>query len=115
VIVDVENDDLRLKPGMTATLTIFTQEKHGVLLVPNEALRFSPSANKQTYENTGVWKLQRGKEPSRVDVNIGIIDTKNTEITGGDIQEGDLVITGENNLKASTVSGGMPRPGGRRR
>lgn len=113
VIVDVSNEDLRLKPGMTATMTIFAQEKKDVLLVPNEALRFSPSTNMRTYENTGVWTLQRGKEPKRVDVKIGIIDAVVTEIVSGDIQEGDRVIVGENNLKFGG-SGNMSRPGRRR-
>ncbi len=116
VIVDVDNADLRLKPGMTATMTLYTQDKHDVLLIPNEALRFSPSFNKKTYDNTGVWKMQRGEAPKRVDVSIGIIATKNTEITDGDLQEGDRIIVGENNLK-STGSASMtpPRGGGPRR
>lgn len=114
VIVDVDNQDLRLKPGMTATLTLYTQDKHGVLIVPNEALRFSPSTNKKTYDTTGVWKMQKGQEPQRVDVTIGIIAAKNTEITGGDLQEGDRIIVGENNLKATSMPTGMgmPRGGG---
>lgn len=113
VIVDVNNEDLRLKPGMTATMTIFTQDKKDVLLVPNEALRFSPSANKKTYESTGVWKAQRGQMPERVDVTIGIIGAKQTEIVSGDIQEGDRIIVGENNLKATAAGfGNPPRPGG---
>lgn len=116
VIIDVDNSDLRLKPGMTATLTIHTQDKKDVLLVPNEALRFSPSSNENKYETTGVWKVERGMVPQRVDVTIGIIATKQTEITGGDIKEGDMVIVGENNLKASTANTQMrpPRPGRRR-
>ena len=114
VIVDVDNADLRLKPGMTATMTIYTQDKHDVLLVPNEALRFSPSFNKKTYDHTGVWKMQRGQEPKRVDVSIGIIATKNTEITDGDLAEGDTIIVGENNLKSAMVGMSAPR-GGRRR
>ena len=114
VIVDVDNQDLRLKPGMTATLTIYTQEKPNVLIVPNEAMRFSPSFNKKTYDNTGVWKLQKGQGPQRVDVQIGIIATKNTEIIGGDLQEGDRIIVGENNLKSSGTPAmmGGPRMGG---
>ena len=111
VIVDVDNADLRLKPGMTATMTIFTQEKEDVLMVPNEALRFSPSTNKKTYDKTGVWKVQKGAPPERVDVEIGIIATKNTEIISGDVQEGDRIIVGENNLKSS---GTMPMMGGPR-
>lgn len=115
VIVDVDNSDLRLKPGMTATLTIYTEEKEDALMVPNEALRFSPSFNKQTYGNTGVWKMEKGQPPHRVDVTIGIIASKNTEITDGDIQEGDRIIVGENNLKASgNMSMNPPRPGRRR-
>ncbi|MBR4682373.1 MAG: efflux RND transporter periplasmic adaptor subunit [Elusimicrobiaceae bacterium] len=117
VIVDVSNKDLRLKPGMTATMSIFTQDKKDVLLVPNEALRFSPSTNKRTYESTGVWKAQRGQAPRRIDVTIGIIGAKKTEIISGDIQEGDKIIVGENNLKAMPGNsfGNPPRPGGRRR
>ncbi len=117
VIVDVANDDLRLKPGMTATLTIFTEEKEDVLLVPNEALRFSPSFNKEKYDNTGVWKMEKGQPPHRVNVKIGILASKNTEIIDGDLKEGDRIIVGENNLKASgTVSMAPPRMGaGRRR
>lgn len=115
VIVDVENKDLRLKPGMTATLTIFTDEKENVLLVPNEALRFSPSFNKEKYESTGVWKMEKGQPPHRVDVKIGIIAAKNTEIVEGDVQEGDRIIVGENNLKASTATSMNPPRMGRRR
>ena len=121
VIVDVANEDLRLKPGMTATLTIYTDEKENVLVVPNEALRFSPSSNTEKYNNTGVWKMERGEGLKRVDVTIGIIAAKNTEITGGDVQEGDRIVIGENNLKATGASnmGGAPRMpgmgGGRRR
>lgn len=115
VVIDVDNNDLRLKPGMTATLTIRTVDKKGVLLVPNEALRFSPSTNEKTYKNTGVWKLEPGQEPTRVDVKIGIIATQETEIVSGDIKEGDVVIVGENNITVSTtVSMRPPRPGRRR-
>ena len=115
VIVDVDNQDLRLKPGMTATMTIYTQEKKDVLMVPNEALRFTPSTNKKTYDKTGVWKVQKGEPPVRVDVEIGIIATKNTEIVSGNVQEGDRIIVGENNLKSSgamPMMGGGPRMGG---
>ena len=116
VIVDVDNQDLRLKPGMTATLTIRTTDKKDVLLVPNEALRFSPSFNTQKYENTGIWKLEKGKkEPQRVDVTIGIIATKNTEITGGDIKEGDEILIEENNIEIRAIPGTKRGPRGGRR
>ena len=115
VIVDVDNQDLRLKPGMTATLTIRTMDKKDVLLVPNEALRFSPSSNKKKYESTGLWKLEKGKEPTRVDVTIGIIDVNETEITGEGIKEGDVVITDENKQMNVTISGTKRGPKGGRR
>ena len=60
--------------------------------------------------------MEPGQELERVDVKIGIIATKNTEITGGNIKEGDLVVVGENDLKASGYTDSMrpPRPGRRR-
>ena len=42
-VVDVRNDDLKLRPGMTATASIITGEKRGVLRIPNSALRFRPT------------------------------------------------------------------------
>jgi HlyD family secretion protein len=41
-VIDVDNDDLRLRPGMTATTTIVFAEKHDVLALPNSAMRFKP-------------------------------------------------------------------------
>lgn len=43
-VIDVDNDDLRLRPGMTATTTIVYAEKSDVLAIPNAALRFKPPA-----------------------------------------------------------------------
>ena len=57
--------------------------------------------------------MQRGQEPQRVDVTIGIIATKNTEITGGDLKEGDRIIIGENNLKSTGTMSMTPPRGGR--
>lgn len=53
--LDVDNADLSLRPGMTATATIIANERHDVLLVPNTALRFSPtqSANAATKGSKG--------------------------------------------------------------
>ncbi len=114
VVIDVDNENGKFMPGMTATITIRTQDKKDVLLVPNEALRFSPSSNMEKYTTTGLWLLEPGKEPHRVDVKIGIIGSDKTEITEGDVKDGDRVIVRENNT-AAQVSSGMPRPGGRRR
>lgn len=53
--LDVDNADMSLRPGMTATTTITTTERHNVLLVPNTALRFTPSlpASASSSTNTG--------------------------------------------------------------
>ncbi|MDD7578801.1 MAG: efflux RND transporter periplasmic adaptor subunit [Elusimicrobia bacterium] len=115
VVIDVDNENGKFMPGMTATITIRTQDKKDVLLVPNEALRFSPSSNMEKYTTTGLWLLEPGKEPHRVDVKIGIIGSDKTEITEGDVKDGDRVIVRENNTAAATSSMNPPRPGGRRR
>nr|QGT50712.1 RND transporter [uncultured Elusimicrobia bacterium] len=111
VVIDVNNESGKFMPGMTATITIRTQDKKGVLLVPNEALRFSPSTNMEKYTTTGLWLLEPGAEPRRVDVKIGIIGADKTEITEGEVEDGQRVIVRENNT-AAVASNNMPRPGG---
>lgn len=115
VVIDVDNANGKFMPGMTATITIRTQDKKDVLLVPNEALRFSPSSNMEKYTTTGLWLLEPDKEPRRVDVTIGIIGSDKTEITSGNVKEGEHVIVRENNTAAAASSMNPPRPGGRRR
>ena len=96
VVIDVDNKDNKFIPGMTATITIKTQDKKDVLLVKNEALRFSPSTNHEKFKTTGLWVLdEKTQMPKRVDVTIGIIDDDKTEITSGDIKEGQEIIVSE--------------------
>lgn len=117
VVIEVDNTSGKFMPGMTATITIKAQDKKGVLLVPNEALRFSPSSNEQKYETTGLWVLDNPEaEPRRVGVRVGIIGTTQTEITEGDVKEGDRVIVRESGSAALTMVNGNrpPRPGRRR-
>ncbi len=115
VVIDVDNAEGKFMPGMTATITIKTTDKQGVLLVPNEALRFSPSTNMEKYDTTGVWVLEQGAQPRRVPVSIGIISEKRTEITSGDLKEGQRVIVSENKAGASAAASGQPPRPGRRR
>ncbi len=93
VIVDVNNEDLKLKPGMTANVSIITNESVDVICVPNIALKFTPNTDGQKYKNQGIWILDRSK-PKRVDIETGASDDNSTEITAKNISEGDLVITG---------------------
>lgn len=115
VVIDVDNDDGKFMPGMTATISIKAQEKKDVLLVDNEALRFAPSSNTEKYTTTGVWLLESEQEPRRVDVSIGVIGTDKTEITKGDVKEGDRVILRENSSVVASSDMRPGRGGGRRR
>ena len=109
VVVSVDNDDLILKPGMTANVSIITQKKENVLCVPSIALKYAPVTKGEIkrYENQGVWVL-KSRKPERVEVTIGGSDDTYTEITSGDIKEGDNVIVGTTDSKAP--KGGNKRP-----
>ena len=112
VVIDVDNNENKFMPGMIATINIRTQDKKDALVVKNEALRFSPSFNKEKFDKTGVWILEKGQqEPKRVDVTIGIIDERNTEIVFGDIKEGDEVVVSE----VGVTTGNVPEFRRRRR
>ena len=119
-LLSVDNSDLALRPGMTATANITVKRTANVLLVPNLALRFSPPAPKETAQTGGsligrlfprpppasrprdtgdakgkqqrVWVLRKG-EPFAAAVATGSTDGVMTEITGGDITVGTEVVT----------------------
>ena len=99
VVISAPNADLKLKPGLTANVTIYTQERSGVLAVANKALRFTP-----TKETVGkdmkivdckgknkVWTLN-GNTLTAHPVTIGQSDGINTEITKG-LKQGDKIVT----------------------
>lgn len=99
VVISAPNADLKLKPGLTANVTIYTQERSGVLAVANKALRFTP-----TKETVGkdmkivdckgknkVWTLN-DKTLTAHPVTIGQTDGINTEITKG-LKQGDKIVT----------------------
>ncbi len=93
VVVRVDNDDLKLKPGMTANVSIITQKKENVLCVPSIALKYTPTTKGEIkrYDTQGIWVL-RGSKAVREAVEIGASDDAYTEITSGNIQEGDKII-----------------------
>lgn len=99
VVISAPNTDLKLKPGLTASVTIYTAEKQGVLSVAGKALRFSPTpeivGKYKIADRNGknkVWTFD-GKTLTAHTVQIGMSDGVNTEILGG-IKEGTEVITG---------------------
>ena len=100
VVITAPNADLKLKPGLTATVTIYTQENKGVLSVPSKALRFTPE--KETVggmkikdianAKNKVWTIE-GNTVVAHRVNIGMTDGSHTQILSG-IRRGAKVITG---------------------
>lgn len=107
VIVDVNNEDLKLIPGMTANVSIITNKSEDVLCVPNTALKYTPETDGQKYEKQGVWILDKNK-PKRVEITQGASDDSKFEVISSGIKEGDLVLTGSS--KASDKSGNKRRP-----
>ncbi len=102
VIVDVHNEDLKLIPGMTANVSIITDQKENVLCVPNVALKFTPETSGQKYKNQGIWLLQKNK-PVRIDIEQGASDDTRFEVISDKIKEGDLVLTGSTGGKKATT------------
>lgn len=176
VVIDVSNPEQKLKPGMTANLTITIDERNNVLKVPNAALRFVPqdatgqktntnagdgnsngqgrrqqqngSANSATSNSSSpqgsdregrfapptapvlagqtrlVWVLGADGKPQSRRIKVGLTDGVSTEIVEGNLQEGEMVITGQTLSSSSksqssptptSVLGGAPRTGAPRR
>lgn len=163
VVIDVSNPEQKLKPGMTANLTITIDERNNVLKVPNSALRFTPTdasgqrisggggngggqrrqGSQQPANSDGgtaapqangqpdgerqfapasapvlagqtrrIWVLgQDGKLQSRR-IKVGLTDGASTEVVEGNLQEGELVITGQTLTSGSKAqSTQTPAPG----
>src|SRR6185369_15436861 len=138
VVVGAKNEDLALRPGMTANVAIETGRRDDALRVPSAALRFRPHAAGDTPRPTGspgarklraadggapsprVFVLRDGG-PAPVPVQTGLTDDSYTEITRGDVKEGDPVIVAvERSASGGTTTRGQPPGfmgggGGRRR
>ena len=142
VVIGVDNKDLRLKPGMTANVSIVVAQRDNVLKVPNAALRFVPPkseiASRPTDGMPGkeeaaghavlagggppgrpVWKQGDTGEPVAAKVQTGISDGAYTEIVSDGVAAGDEVIVGIEQPRAARKTGDLPpgfgAPGGQRR
>jgi HlyD family secretion protein len=93
-VVSVDNHDLILKPGMTASTRIIADQRGDVMRVPNQALRYAPGGVAPGGDQNRVWVLRDG-HPVQVQVTTGLDDETFTEIVTGDLHPGDQVITGE--------------------
>ena len=137
-VVSVNNDDQKLKPGMTANISIVIADKASVLKIPNAALRFRPPEAERKYVPVvpgtppptarpspahvkhdaahTIYVLPAGAaKPTPVQVHLGITDGINTEVLDG-LKDGDLVV--DSILSANPGEhggGGQPNPMGGRR
>lgn len=99
VVISAPNADLKLKPGLTANVTIFTQETNNVLTIPTKALKFTPNEKMLTEEQSiqdcqgkdKVW-VQEGNVFRAIPVTTGISNGTLTEIKSG-LKAGQKVIT----------------------
>ncbi len=112
VVIKVSNPDKRLKPGMTANVSIVIANKKGVLKIPNASLRLKMSDKESSdtkQKGAAIWILE-GKKPQRVTLVAGISDGNYTEVISGDINEGQLVIVDTVNTdKKNVPAAGAPR------
>ncbi len=110
VVITVDNLDLALKPGMTATARIVTAQSLNVLRVPSQALRFTPSAAaklglaKPVKSGQGVIWVERAGKLVSIPVTVGLVDDTYAEIKAGDLKLGDQVVTSEATAGAPHVS-----------
>jgi HlyD family secretion protein len=107
VVVQVDNPELKLKPGMTANVSIVVSSKRDILKIPNAALRFRPPEKgeiaRRKEKGSGVWVLEDGK-PKRIAVTTGMTDGTYTELLSGEIREGQELIV-ESLAKSKNQSG----------
>ena len=128
-VIEVANAELKLKPGMTATVSVLIDERRDVLRVPNAALRFRPAAVRPDAATASsasaaakpptaapavragaggraVWVLVDGK-PQRRAVQTGISDGTVSEIVSGELAENEPVIVAAQGAGAAAGGAGM--------
>lgn len=134
-VIDFENPEEKLLPGETAsTITIPTGSAKNVIEIPNSALSFTPDMQRPELQTLYkqydiptsastthlggwqlVWKLGPDKQPIPVAVQCGITDFNNTQMLQGNLHEGDVLITSEQNSGGPSAARGAPGLGGGRR
>jgi HlyD family secretion protein len=116
-VIDVDNPELKLKPGMTASVTVVVAQREDVLRIPNAALRFRPSAELQRQipadfrtdpspDRRIAWVL-RGDEPQPVSLRVGLSDGTVTEVVEGALQPGNKLVS---DVKNGTGTGANAAP-----
>jgi len=100
VLLDVNNNEMKLRPGMTTTVTILISEVNDALMVPDQALRFSPKGG--TKQAGGLpdlkpgqrrlWKFEANNQIRPLTVGIGVVGTERTQILSEEIKPADRVV-----------------------
>ena len=127
VVIDAPNPELKLKPGLTANITVYTMEKNDILLAPLKAFRFTPETVPENPQNTLAPQTGKGEKVVWLQtaegivpkvIKVGVSDGIYTEVKEG-IQEGSRLIVGVQRNKKIVPQGGNeesnpfmpPRPG----
>ena len=119
VVILVDNRELLLKPGMTANVTIQVKKFENVLKIPNAALRYHPPEKskeagvgmqgmKKELPGQRVYVVGKDGKLQAVSVKTGVYDGSYTELTEGNLKEGESVVTGEAPKGGSSRTGGSP-------
>ena len=106
MVINAPNPDLKLKPGLTANVSIRTLERNQVLTVPSKALKYQADKNNS---EKALWVLRNG-QAVRVPVQVGYDDRVNAEIESG-VSENEEVIVED---QAAVSSNAMPADTGER-
>lgn len=131
VVILVDNKDLKLKPGMTANVSVMIAHREGTLKIPNAALRFRPESAKKEGGKTGppqkvdqqarstegdqgrpgrVWVVSPEGKPTSVSIALGITDGTFSEVIRGELREGAEVIVEQTSGKKASAQSGAPQP-----
>jgi HlyD family secretion protein len=106
-VITTRNDDLSLRPGMTAYLTVTVGERQNVARIPNAALRYVPAASASAPaapadaapNRRTVWRLAAVSDgatpPQPIEVSLGLSDGRWTELAAGALQPGDRLVIGD--------------------
>jgi HlyD family secretion protein len=125
-VIDVENKELKLRPGMTANVTVIYAERGDVVRVPNAALRFrlppGLAGAKDHHAEAGTAGalpkkpgqrtvyVAKADQPDAVTVRVGVTDGTTSELLDGPLQPGNLLITGLTSAGQSAMAQRMRSP-----
>jgi HlyD family secretion protein len=126
VVVQVDNRELLLRPGMTANVSVLIRTEDNVIRVPNAALRYRPSEKqpgsataskdrprKEDRDGAGrVYVVDDKGAPKAVKIVPGITDGSFTQVVKGTLAEGDKVIVGESKANGNKAASGASSPPG---